>query len=89
MAKREKGVGVYSGNDVKVRPDPRIDDSGNYRPGPGDRRQPGGAYGRQISNIDDDDNSGGKGSAPVTDAKFSGGAMSRGVSQPKVKRHGP
>jgi hypothetical protein len=28
---KEKGVGPYAGNDVKLNPDPRIDESGNYR----------------------------------------------------------
>ena len=70
MAKREKGVGPYAGNDVKIRPDPRIDDSGNYRPAAGDRRQPGGAMGRQISNIDEGSNGSDSGCTTVTDAKF-------------------
>jgi hypothetical protein len=86
MAKRTKGVGPYAGvGDLKITRDKRIDDSGNYKPGPGDRRQQGGAFGRQID-VDAGGAKSGK-PAPVTDATFSGGAMSRGVSSPKAKRY--
>jgi hypothetical protein len=58
MAKRDKGVGPYAGNDVKIRPDPRIDNSGNSK-------ENGGVRGREISNIDEASND-----PTVTDAKF-------------------
>ena len=89
MAKRNKGLGAYTNNDTSyMRRDKTVDDSGNPRV----------PY-RQISDIDSKANSSDAGATTVTDAGFSraprypgddkigGGAMSRGVSSPKAKRH--
>ena len=59
MAKREKGVGPYAGNDVKLRRDTTVDNSGNPTVKP-----------RQISNIDEGSNGSDSGCTTVTDAKF-------------------
>jgi hypothetical protein len=74
-----KGVGPYTSNDTSfLRRDKSVDDSGNPR----ERR-------REIDNVDEGANGTDSGARRVTDARFGGGAMSRPVSSPKVKRYGP
>jgi hypothetical protein len=80
---------MYDGIAEPLRPDRRIDASGNYKPSKGDRKLPGGSFGRNLR-VEDDEVASRRGSGPVTDARtasFGGGAMYRPVNKPGIKRY--